>query len=156
VPAALVDLAFFPLRVHFSHNEPLQQYSRIDVGDTAGSCRVNRLLFADDFVLLASSQEGLQHALDRFSAACDRPRMKISTKKTEVLCLSRKTRQCMLQASGNILQQVVYFQYVGVVFTSDGRRNKEVCTRIGKANAVLCELYRSVGKNERYQTLQNL
>ena len=36
------------------------------------------------------------------------------------------------------------FKYLGVVFTSDGRRNWEIDTRIGKANAVLHELYRSV------------
>jgi len=37
--------------------------------------------------VVASSQQGLQHALDRFSAACDQSGMKISTAKTEILCL---------------------------------------------------------------------
>ena len=36
------------------------------------------------------------------------------------------------------------FKHLGVVFTSDESRNKEIDTRIGKANAVLRELYRSV------------
>jgi len=36
------------------------------------------------------------------------------------------------------------FQYFGVVFKSDGKQNKENDTRIGKATAVLRELYRSV------------
>jgi len=36
-------------------------------------------LFADDLVLLAFSQQALQHALDRFSVACDQAGMKIST-----------------------------------------------------------------------------
>jgi len=31
-----------------------------------------------------------------------------------------------------------------MVFKSDGKRNKKIDTRIGKANAVLRELYRSV------------
>ena len=30
---------------------------------TAGSCRINRLLFGDDLVLLASSERGLQYHL---------------------------------------------------------------------------------------------
>ena len=47
----------------------------------------------------------------------------------------------MLQLSGNTLQQVEKFTHPGVVFTSDGRRNEEIDTRIGKANA---ELYRSI------------
>jgi len=35
------------------------------------------------------------------------------------------------------------FKYLGLVFTSDGRQNMEVDRRIGKTNAVLCELYSS-------------
>jgi len=57
----------------------------VEEGLTAGSCRIKRLLFADDLVLLAPSQQGLQHALNRFSAACGRVGMKNSTKNTEVL-----------------------------------------------------------------------
>ena len=35
-------------------------------GVEIGDCSVQRLLFADDFVLLDSTQNGLQQALDRF------------------------------------------------------------------------------------------
>jgi len=51
---------------------------------------------------------------DHFSAACDQAGMKIDT------------RQCMLQVSGNTLQQVEMFKYVAVAITSNGRRNKEI------------------------------
>ena len=87
-----------------------------------------------------SSQQGLQHAFDRFSVACDQA----GTKKIEVLCHSRHPRQCFLQVSGNTLQQVETFKYLGVVFTSDASRKKRIDTRIDKANAVLRELYCSV------------
>jgi len=69
---------------------------------------------------------------------------KIITEKTEVLCLSINPKQCMLQVSGNTLQQVETFKCLGVVFTRDRRRNKENDTRIGKANAVLRAIYRYV------------
>jgi len=46
--------------------------------------------------------------------------------------------------SGNALQQVETFKYLGVVFTSDGRRNEAIDTPIGTAKAVLREIYRSV------------
>jgi len=39
------------------------------------------LLFANDLVLLASSERGRQHTLGRFSAASDQAGMKISTKR---------------------------------------------------------------------------
>jgi len=68
--------------------------------------------------------------------------MKISTKKIEALCLSRRSRHYILQVSGNTLQQVETSKNLRMVFTSDGRRN--IDTRIGKANAVVRELHCSV------------
>jgi len=91
-----------------------------------------------------SSQKGLQHAFDRFSAACDQAGTKISSKTIEVLCHLRRPRQCFWQVSGNALQQVEAFKYLGVVFRSDESLNKGIDTLIGKANAVLHELYCSV------------
>jgi len=91
-----------------------------------------------------SSQQGLQNTFGRFSAVCDQAGMKISTKKIEVLCLSRRPRQCILQVSGITLHHVETFKYLMMVFSSDGSRNKGIDTRIGRANAVLRELYFSV------------
>jgi len=56
--------------------------------------------------------------------------------------MSLKTPKAVL--SGNTLQQVDAFEYLGVVFTSGESRNKGIDTLIGKANAVMCELYCSV------------
>ena len=44
-------------------------------------------------------------------------------KNTEVLYFPTNPRQCRRQVSGNTLQQVEKFKYLGVVFTSDGRRS---------------------------------
>jgi len=88
--------------------------------------------------------QSLGDALGRFSTACDQAGMKISTKKTEVFWLTRNPRQCMLQVSGNTLQQVEKFNHLVVVFMSDVSRNQEIDTRIGEANPVLRKLYRSV------------
>jgi len=71
--------------------------------------------------------------------------MKISTKKIEALCLTRRPRHCILQVSGNTLQQVEKsIKYLGMVLTSDGSRNKNIDTRFGSPNTVLRELYCSV------------
>jgi len=134
----------------------IDSHSRVDEGVTVGSYRINRLLFADGLVLLASSQQSRQHALDRFSGACDRAGMKINTTNTEVLYLSTNSRQCMLQVSGNTLQQVEKFKHLGVVFASNGRRSKEIDSRIGKANAVLRELYRCVVTNRELSNTTKL
>jgi len=66
-------------------NTGIDSHSRVEEDVMVGSCRINRLLLADELVLPASSQQSLQHALDRFSATCDRAGMKINTKNSEVL-----------------------------------------------------------------------
>jgi len=84
--------------------------------------------------MCGSSQQGLQHAFDQFSAACDQAGTKISSKKIEVLLYVslRCPRQCFLQVSGNTLQQVEGFKYIGVVFTSDESQNKGIETLLVK------------------------
>ena len=108
-------------------------------GVKIGECTVQRLLFADDLVLLNSTQNGLQQALDRFSDACSVARMKISTTKTETMCLSRQPKQCSLQIDGVPLKQSEKLKYFGVSFPSDGRLKSELDIRIGKASAILFE-----------------
>ena len=61
----------------------------------------------------------------------------------------------MLQVSGNTLQQLEMFKYLRKIFTSDRKQNKEIDTGIGKANAVLRELYRSVVTKLEFQTPQS-
>ena len=56
-----------------------------------------RLLFADDLVLLVSTEPGLQRALNRFADACDTAGMKTSTAKTAIFHLSRNPDQCVEQ-----------------------------------------------------------
>jgi len=80
---------------------------------------INLFIFADELVLFASCQQNLQHAVDKFSAACDQGRMKTSTKKTKMMCLFRDPRQCMLLAAVNSKGEEV--QVFGVVLTSDRR-----------------------------------
>jgi len=100
----------------------IDSHSRVDQGVTVGSCRNKRLLSADDLVLLASSQQSSAWTRSVFCCV-NRAGMKISTKNTEVLRLSANLRQCVRQVSSNTPQQVEKFKYLGVVFTSNGRRS---------------------------------
>ena len=91
----------------------IDKLSRTDECVTIGSCKISRLLFADDLVLLSSTESGLQRALNGFAAACTTAGMKISTSKTEVLHLSRKPVQCSLQVDGVPLKQVEKLSILG-------------------------------------------
>ena len=50
--------------------------------------------------------------------------------------------------NGATLKQVEKFKYLRVAFTSDGRQDQELDTRIGKANAVTLALHYSVVMNK--------
>ena len=63
----------------------IDQCSQADECATIGKCKISRLLFADDLVLLSSTESGLHRALNSFADACDTSAMKISTAKTDVL-----------------------------------------------------------------------
>ena len=94
-------------------------------GVTFREYNVWRLLFADDLALLNSNKRNLQYALDRFSDACLDAGIKISTAKTEIMCLSRHSVQCSFQTNGVTLQQTEKLKYLGVAFSSDGRQDNE-------------------------------
>ena len=51
---------------------------------------------------------------------------------------------CPLQVGGEFLPQVEEFKYLGVLFTSEGRMEREIDRWIGAASAVMRSLYRSV------------
>ena len=100
-----------------------------------GDLRIMSLLFADDVVLLASSGRDRQLSLERFAAKCEAGGMRISTSKSETMVLSRKRVERPLQVGNEILPQVE--EYLGVLFTSEGRMERETDGRIGAASAVL-------------------
>ena len=103
----------------------MDKLSQIDECVTIGKCKISRLLFVDDLVLLVSSESGLQHALNGFAAACDIAGIKISTSKLEVLHLLKNPVQSSLQVGGVSSKQVEKFKYLGVAFTSDKSKTKK-------------------------------
>ncbi|KAI3351447.1 hypothetical protein L3Q82_020304 [Scortum barcoo] len=86
--------------------------------------------------------EGL--SLGRFAAKCEAAGMRISICKSEVMVLSRKRVDCPLRVGEEFLPQVEEFKYLGVLFTSEGKMEREMDRRIGAASAVLQTLVRSV------------
>ena len=67
----------------------IDRCSQVDECATNENCKISRLQYADDLVLLYSAESGLQRALNCFADACDTAGMILSSAKTEVLHLSR-------------------------------------------------------------------
>ena len=60
------------------------------------------------------------------------------------MALSRKRVECSPRVGNEILPQVEEFKYLGVLFTSEGRMEREIDGGIGAASAVLRALHRPV------------
>ena len=81
----------------FVYTNWIDKCSQADECATTENYKISRLLFADDLVLLFSTESGLQGALNRFEDVCDTTGMKISPAKTKVLHVSRNPDQCSFQ-----------------------------------------------------------
>ena len=133
----------------------MDKLSQTDECITIGKCNISRLLFADDLVLLAFSESGLQHIFNGFAAACDIAGMKISTSKTEKLHHLRSPVQCSLQFGGVSLKQMEKLKYLEVIYVSDNRQDEELDIQSSKANPVMRALRHSVALNGSYRERQN-
>ena len=122
----------------------MDKLSRTDECLTIERCKISQLLFADDLILLAFSESGLQRASNGFAAACDIAAIKISTSKTEILHFSRNSVRRFLQVGGVSLKPEKKFRYLVVAFTSDRRQDEELGVRSGKASAVMRALHHLV------------
>ena len=89
--------------------------------------------FADDLLLLSSTESGLKRALNSNADACNTAEMKISKAKTEVLHPSRNPDQCVLLVNKAILKQIEKFKYLWVAFTSDERQDEGLHARLTRA-----------------------
>uniref|UniRef100_A0A8C6L319 Reverse transcriptase domain-containing protein n=1 Tax=Nothobranchius furzeri TaxID=105023 RepID=A0A8C6L319_NOTFU len=112
-----------------------------------GGRRISYLLFADDVVLLASSSSDLQLLLGRSAAECEAAGIRISTSKSETMVRDRERVACQLLVGREVLPQVEEFKYLGVLFTSEGRTDREIDRRIGSVSAVMRTLNRSIVVN---------
>lgn len=65
-----------------------------------GNYEIAALLFAQDVVLLVSSNQDLQLALGQFTTECEAAGMRISTSKFKAMILDWKKGVCTLQVGG--------------------------------------------------------
>ena len=98
---------------------------------------ITNLLFADDIVLTAESEQGLQVMVSSLNKACLEAGMKINVSKSEVLVAARNPVKCAILCGTKFLEQVDEFKYLGVLFTSTGKIETEIETRVRKAGQML-------------------
>lgn len=97
---------------------------------------VSELAFADDVVLLASSEENLRNNLLVWNEVLERKGMKLNKEKTKVMVTSKEKRLINILIEGERIEQVDSFQYLGVSLEETGNNEKEIADRIAKTNNI--------------------
>ncbi|KAI3370907.1 hypothetical protein L3Q82_007416 [Scortum barcoo] len=64
------------------------------------------------------------------------------------MVLDWKRVACPLRVAGEVLPQVEEFKYLGVLFMSEGKMEREIDRRIGAASAVMRSVYRTDRRGE--------
>jgi len=107
---------------------------RLGLGVPAGKGRLALLLYADDIVLMAESQEDLQKMMRAVERFCDRYRMEVNASKTKVMVVgTRAVDTLKIVWKGEFLEEVEEYKYLGVMVEKSGWK-KEKAKMIRKAN----------------------
>ena len=93
-------------------------------------------LFADDCVLMAHPEPGLQTIVDRFAETTQFFCLTICLGKTEVLYEPVPAPPHKVYMAGTELKAVDHFRYMGNIIYSDASLDKEIAGRISKATTI--------------------
>ena len=104
-----------------------QEVKRLGVGIPAGLRRsLALLLYADDIVLVADTQEDLQKMTDSVEKFCDRWRMEVNAGKTKVMVVGTKeVGEVEIMWKGKALEEVVEYKYLGLLLERNGWKKQK-------------------------------
>ena len=100
-------------------NDLVEEISDLNLGVNIGESILSTLLYADDLVLMADTEENLHTMLNKLYDWCKRWQMKINFNKTNVIHFRSKRRpktKYIFILEGNILELVPKYKYLGFYF----------------------------------------
>ena len=95
---------------------------------------ITNLRYADDIILLASSEAELQELVDRLDRASRRYSLLINIDKTKVIASG--SIACHIVIQNEQLAQVNTFPYHASLITEDGEYTTEFRTRLSRGQAI--------------------
>ncbi|KAL4148630.1 hypothetical protein QTP88_002810 [Uroleucon formosanum] len=104
------------------------------IGVKIAEVLITMLRFADNIVVLATSEEDLQAVLNAMNVTFKEYSLKINAAKTKTLvCYKKNIPSINISLENKEITQVDYFKYLGSIITDDGKSIKEIRSRIGQA-----------------------
>ena len=109
---------------------------------------MNQLLFADDTVVVADSEEKLCQLVSEFGRVCERRKLRVNVNKSKVMRCTRNQNNAGLNVmlNGEALEEVDQFKYLGSVIAANGGVEADVRHRVNEGCKVLGAL-KGVMKN---------
>ena len=101
---------------------------------------LNNLRYADDIVLMAKSEEGLQAILSAVNTVSKSHGLFMNVKKTKTMLISKNHEVQNISCDGKEVQQVSQFKYLGAIITEEADCKTEVNSRLGQGRGVIKKL----------------
>ena len=106
------------------------------------------LLFADDLVLLADSESGLQNSMDRLDEFCKTWDLKINIEKTKVVIFNKPRTQHVpiFQIRNSTIDSDTHYKYLGIILSANGSFKPAITTLANQTSKALFTLMRGATK----------
>jgi sorting nexin-29 len=118
-------------------------------GARVGDQKISILLFADNMVLLAESEEELKDLMAAVEEYCKEWHLEVNVDKTKVMVTSKEgDKSAKVVYDQAELECVKSYTYLGTVFTADGKWEEEVERRIKAGRAALGSISKQVVWNK--------
>ena len=138
-----------PLLFNIFINGIVEMVKRKGLGAKIGEEKVTILLFADDMVLLAESEEDLNELMAEVEAYCREWHLEVNVDKTKVMVTSKDgDKSAKVMYGQTELECVKAYTYLGTVFTADGKWEEEITRRIKAGRAALGSISKQVVWNK--------
>jgi hypothetical protein len=102
--------------------------------------RLMDLDFADDIALLDSNWNGVQELTHTVEVEAAKVGLRINVDKTKVMEIGQPAHGQAVHVGGTPIEKVSEFTYLGSVLVIDSSCDKEIKTRLGRANATFGRL----------------
>jgi hypothetical protein len=110
--------------------------------------KLSDLDFADDIALLDETWKGMQSLTDMIQEVAGKVGLHMNTSKTKLMKIGNFEEDGCIQVGGGPIECVEDFCYLGSVIARDGSCDKEIKTRLGKANTTFGRLT-NIWRNKR-------
>ena len=103
---------------------------------------INTLMYADDVILLSTSEKGLQNCVNKLEKFSKDWKMTVNLKKTKVLVFNKAGRKkdLKIKFDNNLIENVKQYKYLGIIFTSSGTFSSAKHELLNKGTKALFKL----------------